>query len=73
MPRPSAQATRFLIQIVFALGALHAVVTVPSPYGPTLAFFLLVMGLWLGRRVFIRMTAAAQARADPGERDDSNS
>lgn len=50
-----AQTVRFLIQLGFAFAGMLAVVFVPPPYGPTLGLFLLVFGLWLGRRVFLRM------------------
>ena len=50
-----AQTIRFLIQICFAFAGLFAAVFVEAPFGPTLGFFLLVFGLWLGRRVFKRI------------------
>ncbi len=59
-----AQTIRFLIQLAFALAALLSVVYVEAPYGPTLGFFLLVFGLWLGRRVFRRIASSDEVRKD---------
>ncbi|WP_299479297.1 hypothetical protein [uncultured Roseibium sp.] len=50
-----ALTVRFLIQAAFAMAGILAVVFVAAPFGLTLAFFLLVFGLWLGRRVFLCM------------------
>ena len=58
-----AQATRFLIQLGFAFAGIAAVVLFPEPYGPTLGLFLVVFGLWLGRRVFKRMASLDEVKA----------
>ncbi|MET1414372.1 hypothetical protein ABVF61_19010 [Roseibium sp. HPY-6] len=50
-----AHMIRFLIQASFAIAGILAVAFVAAPFGPTLAFFLLVFGLWMGRRVFLRL------------------
>ncbi|CTQ60629.1 MAG: hypothetical protein RIE06_18435 [Roseibium album] len=65
-----AQTIRFLIQVCFALAGLLAVVFVASPFGPTLGFFLLVFGLWLGRRVFKRIATLDEIRQDLRQRVD---
>lgn len=65
-----AQTIRFLIQVGFALVAIPAVVYVPAPYGPTLSLFLLVFGLWLGRRIFKRLATLDEVKADLRQRVD---
>ncbi len=65
-----AQTIRFLIQVIFAFAGLAAAVLVAAPYGPTLAFFLLVTGLWLGRRVFARLARPDEVREDLRQRVD---
>jgi len=65
-----AQTIRFLVQLAFAFAALAAVVLVPSPYGPTLGFFLLVFGLWAGRRIFRRIALPKATEADPRKDED---
>lgn len=65
-----AQTVRFLIQIGFALAGMLAVVVVPPPFGPTLGFFLLVFGLWLGRRVFKRRATLQETKDDLRQRVD---
>ncbi len=66
-----AQTIRFLIQLAFAFAGLLAVVFVASPYGPSLGLFLLVFGLWLGRRVFKRVATLDEVKADLRQRVDS--
>ncbi|MCX2723581.1 hypothetical protein [Roseibium salinum] len=68
-----AQTIRFLIQAAFALAAMSAVVFVPSPYGLSLGFFLLVFGLWLGRKVFRRLATLDEIKQDLRERIDRGS
>jgi len=65
-----AQTIRFLIQLVFAFGGLFAVVLVAPPYGPTLGLFLVVFGLWLGRRLFNRLATPDEVREDLRQRVD---
>jgi membrane protein implicated in regulation of membrane protease activity len=65
-----AQTIRFLIQLGFAFAGLLAVVLVSSPYGPTLGLFLVVFGLWLGRRVFNRLATPDEVREDLRQRVD---
>ncbi|MEM9634991.1 MAG: hypothetical protein AAGA50_26935 [Pseudomonadota bacterium] len=65
-----AQTIRFLIQLAFALVAMAAVTFVSAPYGPTLGFFLLVFGLWLGRRVFQKIATLDEVKADLRQRVD---
>ena len=65
-----AQTIRFLIQVGFALAGMLAVVFVPPPYGPTLGLFLLVFGLWLGRRVFKRLATFDEVKRDLRQRVD---
>ncbi|MCV0425770.1 MAG: hypothetical protein K5905_09865 [Roseibium sp.] len=65
-----AQTIRFLIQIAFALAGMLAVVYLPEPYGPSLGLFLLVFGLWLGRRVFKRVASLDEVKQDLRERVD---
>ncbi|MEM8704059.1 MAG: hypothetical protein AAGF82_19720 [Pseudomonadota bacterium] len=65
-----AQTIRFLIQIGFALAGMLAVVLVPPPFGPTLGFFLLVFGLWFGRRVFKRLASRDEIKDDLRQRVD---
>ncbi|MES0809293.1 hypothetical protein ABLO27_07425 [Roseibium sp. SCPC15] len=65
-----AQTIRFLIQVAFALVAMAAVIFVPAPYGPSLGFFLLVFGLWLGRRVFQKIATLDEVKADLRQRVD---
>jgi hypothetical protein len=65
-----AQTIRFLIQICFAFAGLFAVVFVEAPFGPTLGFFLLVFGLWLGRRVFKRIATLDEIKQDLRQRVD---
>ncbi|MEL7528743.1 MAG: hypothetical protein AAFN16_23455 [Pseudomonadota bacterium] len=65
-----AQTIRFLIQIGFAFAGMFAVVLVPPPFGPTLGFFLLVFGLWLGRRVFKRLASLDEIKDDLRQRVD---
>ncbi|EAV40887.1 hypothetical protein SIAM614_08339 [Stappia aggregata IAM 12614] len=50
--------------------ALFAVVIVPAPYGPSLGFFLLVFGLWFGRRIFKRIATLDEIKADLRQRVD---
>ena len=59
-----------LVQLAFAFAALFAVVLVPAPYGPSLGFFLLVFGLWLGRRIFRRIASLDEVKADLRQRVD---
>ncbi|WP_299811674.1 hypothetical protein [uncultured Roseibium sp.] len=59
-----AQTIRFLIQLGFAFAGMAAVVLLPPPYGPTLGLFLVVAGLWLGRRVFRRIARLDEEKAD---------
>ncbi|MEE4010527.1 hypothetical protein V1T76_00600 [Roseibium sp. FZY0029] len=66
----NAQTIRFLIQLAFAFAALFAVVFVPAPYGPSLGFFLLVFGLWFGRRIFKRIATLDEIKADLRQRVD---
>ena len=66
----NAQTTRFLVQLAFVFAALFAVVLVPAPYGPSLGFFLLVFGLWLGRRIFRRIASLDEVKADLRQRVD---
>ncbi len=66
----NAQSIRFLVQLAFAFAALFVVVLVPSPYGPTLGLFLLVAGLWLGRRIFKRLATPDEIKADLRQRVD---
>ncbi|QFT33317.1 hypothetical protein FIV00_22690 [Labrenzia sp. THAF82] len=65
-----AQAIRFLIQVAFAMAGLVAVVLVAPPYGASLGLFLLVFGLWLGRRVFKRIATLDEVKADLRDRVD---
>ncbi|WP_306140594.1 hypothetical protein [Roseibium sp. MMSF_3412] len=65
-----AQTIRFLIQVGFAFAGMLAVVLVPPPFGPTLGFFLLVFGLWLGRRVFKRLASLDEIKDDLRQRVD---
>ena len=65
-----AQTIRFLIQIGFALAGMLAVVLVPPPFGPPLGFFLLVFGLWFGRRVFKRLASLDEIKDDLRQRVD---
>lgn len=65
-----AQTIRFLIQLAFALVAMASVIFVSAPYGPTLGFFLLVFGLWLGRRVFQKIATLDEVKADLRQRVD---
>ncbi|MCK7615158.1 hypothetical protein [Roseibium sediminicola] len=65
-----AQTIRFLIQLGFAFAGMAAVVLVPAPYGPTLGLFLVVFGLWLGRRVFKRIATLEDVKADLRQRVD---
>lgn len=65
-----AQTIRFLIQISFALAGMVAVVLIPAPYGPTLGLFLVVFGLWLGRRVFTRIATLDEVKKDLRDRVD---
>lgn len=65
-----AQTIRFLIQLGFAFAGLAAVVFVPAPYGVTLGLFLVVLGLWLGRRVFKRIATLDEVKADLRQRVD---
>ncbi|WP_420336179.1 hypothetical protein [Roseibium sp.] len=65
-----AQTIRFLIQVGFALAGMLAVVLVPPPFGPTFGFFLLVFGLWLGRRVFKRLATLQEIKDDLRQRVD---
>lgn len=65
-----AQTIRFLIQLGFAFAGLAAFVLVPEPYGKTLGLFLVVFGLWLGRRVFKRMASLDEVKADLRQRVD---
>ncbi|TYC51271.1 hypothetical protein FMN50_22265 [Rhodobacterales bacterium] len=59
-----AETIRFLIQATFAFAAIALVVLVEHPYGVSLGFFMLVSGLWLGRRVFMRIARPDEVRAD---------
>jgi membrane protein implicated in regulation of membrane protease activity len=65
-----AQTIRFLIQFAFALVAMPVVVFVSPPYGLTFGLFLLVFGLWLGRRVFKRIATLDEVKADLRQRVD---
>ncbi len=65
-----AQTIRFLIQVSFAMVGMVAVVFVPAPYGPTLGLFLVVFGLWLGRRVFMRIATLDEVKKDLRQRVD---
>lgn len=65
-----AQTIRFLIQAAFAFAGMLAVFLVPPPYGPTLGLFLVVTGLWLGRRVFRRIARPEEGRAAAWRRPD---
>ncbi|MEO9529152.1 MULTISPECIES: hypothetical protein [Alphaproteobacteria] len=64
----NAQTLRLVIQLGFGLAGLLAVVLVPPPYGPTLGLFLVVVGLWLGRRVFRRTARLEESKADLRQR-----
>lgn len=65
-----AQAIRFLVQIAFAFAGLFAVVFLPTPYGWFLGTILLVLGLWLGRRLFDRIATLDEIKADLRQRVD---
>lgn len=65
-----AQTIRFLIQLAFAFAGMAAIVLVPAPYGPVLGLFLVVFGLWFGRRVFMRIATPDEVRADLRQRVD---
>ncbi|WP_434052925.1 MAG: hypothetical protein RDA78_27455 [Roseibium sp.] len=65
-----AQTIRFLIQVCFALAGMLAVVFVPPPFGPTVGLFLLVFGLWLGRRMFKRLATLQETKDDLRQRVD---
>lgn len=65
-----AQTIRFLIQVGFALAGMLAVVFVPPPFGPTVGLFLLVFGLWLGRRMFKRLATLQETKDDLRQRVD---
>jgi len=68
-----AQIIRIVIQLGFAFAGIGAVVFVPAPYGPTLGLFLVVFGLWLGRRLFRRIATRDEVKADLRERVDDGS
>ena len=65
-----AQTIRFLIQVGFALVGMVAVVFVEAPFGLTLGLFLVVFGLWLGRRVFQRIATLDEVKQDLRQRVD---
>lgn len=65
-----AQTIRFLVQFGFGLAGMVAVVFVAAPYGPTLGLFLVVFGLWLGRRIFQRIATLDEVKQDLRQRVD---
>ena len=65
-----AQTIRFLVQLNFAFAGLFAFVLLPIPYGSLLGVVLVVLGLWLGNRIFRRRASLDEIKADLRQRVD---